>query len=52
MAKQIKKSSASAEREMRDRMNGILRDENGKMTHIHGKLIAQIAADAKINDND
>ena len=33
--------ASSAEREMRDRMNGIIRDENGKMTHIHGKPIVK-----------
>lgn len=27
------------ERAYRDQLNGILRDENGKMTHIHGKPI-------------
>lgn len=29
------------EREMRDMMNGIRRDANGKMTHIHGKEIVK-----------
>lgn len=34
----------SAEREMRDRMNGIQRDKDGKITHIHGKPVGETSA--------
>lgn len=33
------KYKPSAEREMRDRMNGIRRDKDGNITHIRGKEI-------------
>ena len=39
-----------SEREYRDKLNGILRDADGKITHIYGKSVVKEETEEEVKD--